>query len=229
MGIGTAVFITYQNSKEANPTLLELHTNNRGQILSEKKSRVDNIGIQLFYEFEEEKKEVSSIGFEVFHGGNGQIHIIEFSGNVKVEVGQHLYRKLTAYYPKMPQIFPIKQMPEIFGADWDWIGQRIIDDYFGVDTSSYTVFEEKQMSRASKLEQEIKESFAQEDLTAWIKKTYQGKKTNLSAKKRAAYMKEYQRLQINQIKILEINVQELTEETKVDLVDFQVKVKQLMN
>lgn len=118
---------------------------------------VDDVAKNLIYVWDEDKKRIAYCVLEIFDSNNQKLNYITIPVAGQITLSGELFQKLYRISPEVPQMMRIAKLHDYFKTDDQTYGygMMILEDYFGIDISYYTVVS--------------KEDFAQRFITGKVK------------------------------------------------------------
>lgn len=174
---------------------------------------VDEVSKNLIYVWDDEKKTISDCVLEVLDTNESTMAYFTIPLRAQMTLSTDMFQKLYRSNPEIPQIVKISQLTKYFQSEDDAFGggQMILEDFFGIDISYYTVvkkadfqkaFEKKKVSTGGGKKRSgnvLREDFLQDmskytdksSLKKYLSKTCEKVKSNLSTRKKLSFVSDY--------------------------------------
>ena len=108
-------------------------------------AQIDEVSKNLIYVWNEDKGRISSCVLEVFDTNNKKLDYITIPTSGQITISADMYKKLYQVNQEIPQVFTLSKLCSYFdkGDDTSFgYGVLILEDYFDIDVSYYTVISE---------------------------------------------------------------------------------------
>ncbi len=103
---------------------------------------VDDISKNLIYVWDKDKEKLPYYVLEIFNTKTGQMNYVTIPGQTQITVSVDLYQRLSTVEPEVPQIIKLSKLHDYFDGDETYeYGVILLEDYFKIDISYYTVVE----------------------------------------------------------------------------------------
>lgn len=105
-------------------------------------AKVEDISKNLIYVYDTEKSMIRYCVVEIFNTKKNTMDYVTIPAKSKITISADLYQRLSTVVPEVPQTLKIARMNQYFeeGEGYDY-GVLLLEDYFGIDISYYTVVE----------------------------------------------------------------------------------------
>ena len=152
---------------------------------------------------DEDTGEIRQVVLEIVNTNTNNIDYITIPANTQITLGNHMYQRLYAANPEIPQIIDLSQLYKYIDKDYIYdFAMIILEDYLDIDISYYTGMEEEYFNTIFEMDQDrfvfteqwrnkLSQVNEEEDIKALLKETYREVTSNLSLKKKEQYISTY--------------------------------------
>lgn len=202
---------------------------------------VDDISKNLIISSDEDTGEIRQIVLEIVNTNTNNIDYITIPANTQITLENHMYQRLYAANPEMPQIINLSQLYKYIDKDYIYdFGMIILEDYLDIDISYYTGMEEEYFNTIFKMvgdrfvfTEQWRNTFSQvndeEDIKALLKEIYREVASNLSLKKKEQYISTYTNVNSDFIHFCHIYGEEKTKHYMIDTKATSDMINEIIN
>lgn len=129
---GTRMYFTHKADKENSAKVANMIGD----------AQLDEVSKNLIYVYNEDKGKISSCVLEVFDTKNNKMDYITIPTSGQITISGDIYKKLYQVNQEIPQVFTLSKLCSYFEDGDDTVfgyGVLILEDYFNIDVSYYTV------------------------------------------------------------------------------------------